>query len=119
GELGDSSGRGRPRDAGVFGRGEHGDCQGFLRELRVDGKVLTGEAAWRALGAGVRAARALHARGRGLDVRYEKAREPITRLERARDLALRRGGAASPDAEIERRIAAESERDGPGLDPIA
>jgi phosphate transport system permease protein len=117
----DITGRSRPLDAVVVEREEHGDFHGYLRELRIGGKVETGEPAWEALRAQVRVARALHARGRRLDARYENAREPITRLERARDLARRRDGAGtvSTRAEIERKIAAESERLRPVLDSIA
>ena len=47
-DTADITGRSLPLDAVVVEREEHGDFHGFLRELRVDGRVQTGEAAWKA-----------------------------------------------------------------------
>jgi phosphate transport system permease protein len=108
----------------VVEREEHGNFHGFLRELRIGERVLEGEAAWEALRREVRSARALRDRALRLDARFEKLRQPLSRLERDLDLARRRARGGDPAALVRERelvpaAAREAERLAPVLRPVA
>jgi len=123
-DVRDIQSRTQPADAVVVERQEHGNFHGYVRELRVGDRVLTGEAAWEALDDEVAAARQLFERVQDIDARYEKIRRPLTEVERALEVAKARQRAgqtvdADETAALERSVQRERTRLGPTLEPLA
>ncbi len=123
-DVGDIQSQSQPADAVVVERQEHGNFHGYVRELRVGDRVLTGEEAWQAFGEEVDAARALFERVQKIDARYEKVRRPLTAVERELEAAQARQRAgqaidAEPIAELERAVERERTRLAPQLEPLS